>query len=252
MLSPASAAKTGTFSITFPDVNGTADQDAECCDVVLEDGTRRIRFHDYAEIYEIPGLYEQLFYEELRCQSPSQVCSLLSERLESDDVAPDDLRVLDLGAGNGMVGELLYALGVGTLVGVDILPEAAAAAERDRPGIYDDYLVENLLELSEPGREALERASLNCLTSVAALGFGDIPPGAFETALSFVADGGWVAMSIKETFLNDGDGSGFARLVTDMIDSGHLEVLEKRSYRHRIAANGDPLRYVALVARKHA
>jgi SAM-dependent methyltransferase len=252
MPSYASPVKTGSFEITFPAENGGADQDCECCDVVLEDGPRRIRFHDYAEIYAVPGLYEQLFYEKLRCQSPSQVCRLLADELVRANVDPSDLRVLDLGAGNGMVAERLYALGVSTLVGVDILPEAAEAAERDRPGIYDDYVVADLTALDGEDRETLTAARFNCLTSVAALGFGDIPPTAFATAFDLVEDGGWIALSIKETFLRDGEGSGFARLVGAAIDTGALEVLDRRPYRHRLAASGDPLRYVALVGRKRA
>ena len=34
--------------------------------------------------------------------------------------------------------------GVGTVVGVDILDEAANATERDRPDVYDDYVVVDL------------------------------------------------------------------------------------------------------------
>ena len=40
-----------------------------------------------------------------------------------------------------MVGEELEELGASTIVGIDLLPEAAAAAVRDRPGVYDDYCV---------------------------------------------------------------------------------------------------------------
>ncbi len=48
------------------------------------------------------------------------------------------LRVLDLGAGNGVVGEELKKRGVSRLVGVDIITEAQAATERDRPGVIND------------------------------------------------------------------------------------------------------------------
>ena len=34
---------------------------------------RKIRFHDYDEIYQVPGLYEQIFYDRLKCTSPSKV-----------------------------------------------------------------------------------------------------------------------------------------------------------------------------------
>src|SRR5436305_13260775 len=73
-MSPSKAA--ASFSISIPpDGSGGRDQDAEWCWVKIEDGPkRRIRFHDYPEIYEIPGLYERLFYDELRCDSPATDC----------------------------------------------------------------------------------------------------------------------------------------------------------------------------------
>jgi hypothetical protein len=44
------------FDIRFPDSNETADQDEEFCEVVLDGEVRRIRFHDYDEIFDVPGL----------------------------------------------------------------------------------------------------------------------------------------------------------------------------------------------------
>ena len=39
------------------------------------------------------------------------------------------------------------------------------------------------------------------MTTVAALGFGDIPPDAFAAAFNLVEDGGHVAFTIKEDFI---------------------------------------------------
>src|SRR5690606_3253866 len=107
--------------------------------------------------------------------SPRVVVDLLADALDRADASPEELRVLDLGAGNGMVGEQLAELGSGAIVGVDLLPEAKAAAERDRPGVYDAYYAVDLTDLEDDERAALERHDVNCLTCVAALGFDDIP-----------------------------------------------------------------------------
>jgi predicted TPR repeat methyltransferase len=56
------------------------------------------------------------------------------------------LRVLDLGAGTGVVGELLRGLGFDELIGLDALPAARAACRRDRPGVYGEYLVGDLAD----------------------------------------------------------------------------------------------------------
>ena len=239
-----------TFDIAFPRANAGAHQDSECCELTLDGETRRIRFHDYDEIYRIPGLYEHLFYEVLDCRSPTVVCELLAEQLAAGGFDPADQVVLDLGAGNGMVGECLKAMGCTTIVAADILPEAAEAAERDRPDVYNEYLVADLTAPTPEDRELLARHRFGVMTAVAALGFGDIPPAAFEEAYSHLADGGWLAFCIKEDFLEDAEPSGFNLLLREKLATGELETFARRRYRHRLSAAGEPLYYVALIARK--
>lgn len=227
------------------------DQDAEWCVVETPQGRRSVRFHDYASIYEIPGLYERLFYDELRCVSPQVMRDLLSDLLEERAQEASDLIVLDVGAGNGMVGEQLGELGAGSITGVDILEEAAAATERDRPGVYDDYRVVDLCDPPPADHAALAGAGFTCLTSVAALGFDDIPPAAFSRAFDYVADGGVVAFTLKERFTRpEADESGFSQLIRELHDQDRIELLVEHRYRHRLSTAGDPLHYVAYIAEK--
>jgi SAM-dependent methyltransferase len=240
-----------SLAVEFPD-DVARDQDHEWCHVTTNGITQKIRFHDYDEIYSVPGLYEYLFYEHLECCSPQVVRGLLEDALTDAVMPATALRVLDLGAGNGMVGEELAELGAEMITGVDLLPEAAAAAERDRPGVYDDYLVLDLTELSDARRRELRERRFNALVSVAALGFGDIPPRAFAEAFNLVADGGWIAFNIKEDFLDDGEPTGFSRLIGRLLDSEIVELRAEKVYRHRLSTSGDPLDYVALVGVKRS
>jgi predicted TPR repeat methyltransferase len=240
------------FEITFPSRAGDVDQDEEWCTVRLNGDVRRLRFHDYHEVYSIPGLYEQLFYDELECRSPETVCGLLRAELAKAGGNPSDLRVFDVGAGNGMVGEELKQMGAGRLVGVDIIEEAAAATHRDRPGLYDDYFVLDLTDIPADTRAELEAQRFNCLTSVAALGFGDIPPRAFAEAYNLVSDGGWLAFTIKEDFLGEEDKTGFSQLIDMILEEGNLELCGDRRYQHRLSVAREPLHYVAMAARKRS
>ncbi len=238
------------LTLRFPDK--AVDQDEEWCEIVADGKLRRVRFHDYHEVYEIPGLYEHIFYDRLECSSPQTIRALLEEEVAKEGFDPGELRVLDVGAGNGMVGEELVEMGAPTLVGVDIIPEAAEAAERDRPHVYQDYFVVDLTDPGDDVRGELRSRRFNCLTTVAALGFGDIPPLAFAEAYNYVETSGWVAFNIKEDFLDDGDSTGFSRVIRRMLDEGALEELDRRHYRHRLSLAGEPLHYVAMVARKRA
>jgi len=102
-----------SFPITEP---GALAQD-QAYFLLREGGEElRLRFHDYGEIYRRPGLYEQLFYERLRCNSPNKARDVLLKVLADNQQDVHSLRVLDLGAGNGMMGDLLDAARV---VGVD-------------------------------------------------------------------------------------------------------------------------------------
>ncbi len=240
-----------SLEITLPDSSEEVSQDHEWCHIRVGDGQqRRIRFHDYDAVFSAPGLYERLFCGVLKCCSPATVRRLLEDAVEDADSAPEDLRVLDLGAGNGMVGEELAELGAQSIVGVDILDAAAEAAERDRPDVYEEYIVTDMTHLSDRQRAWLRTFEFNCLTCVAAMGFGDIPPGAFVEAYNLVATGGFVAFNIKEEFLNGKDTSGFSELIQAMCSDGIVDVQERVSYRHRLSINGDPLHYVAMVGIK--
>src|SRR3954470_10803921 len=96
------------FVLRLPEeASRSADQDEEGFEVEHDGETRRLRFHDYADIYSIPGLYERLIYEELRCESPRVIARLLAGELERRGIDAASLRALDLGAGNGIVAEEL-------------------------------------------------------------------------------------------------------------------------------------------------
>jgi predicted TPR repeat methyltransferase len=226
------------------------DQDEEWCEIEVDGARRRIRFHDYAAIYEVPGLYERLFAEELECHSPTIVTELLGERLRAARVRPADLTALDFGAGNGMVGECLAALSIGQIVGVDLLEEARDAAERDRPGTYADYYALDFTDLSGADRRELMRHDFSVLTCVAALGFGDIPPLAFAEAFNLVGSPGWLAFNIRDRFIEDA--GGFGGLIARMLREGVIEERGRKRYVHRQSVAGESLEYVAIVAEKCA
>lgn len=240
------------FTLQLPSARGGGrlDQDEEWCELEIDGERRRIRFHDYADIYDVPGLYEHLFAELLECSSPHIVCDLLSSELRDEGVDLGSLAALDFGAGNGMVADCLAAAGIDSIVGADLLPEARDAALRDRPGLYDDYLAVDITELTTRERATLEAHEFDVMTCVAALGFDDIPPVAFATAFNLVSSPGWVAFNLRERFAEDTDPGGFGSLIRRMLDAGIVEERARVAYPHRKSVAGEPLTYVALIVAK--
>ncbi len=236
-----------SYELLFPQVEGQLEQDQEWVRIIRGKSHRKIRFHDYGPIYDIPGLYEKLFYEHLKCASPVVLTQMLAAQLNQHGARMADLRALDFGAGNGIVGEQLQKLGCSHVVGLDILPEAMRAAERDRPGVYAAYHVADL-STGAPGSMASSR--FNCLITVAALGFNDIPTRSFLHAFNLVEDLGWVVFNIKERFLSPGDNTGYREAIESLVGTGALTVVQTQRYCHRLSLTGKQLYYLGVVGRK--
>jgi len=101
-------------------------------------------------------------------------------------------------------------------------------------------------------REDLQGWSFNCLTTVAVLGFGDIPAKAFIEAFNILQSKGWISFNIKETFLDKSDTTGFSIAIRELIFSEYLDVYYLERYRHRLSMEGHPLYYFAIAGRKNA
>ncbi len=218
------------------------------------DARRRIGFHDYAELYAVPGLYERVFYGELGMCSATEVVGLLAETLEAEEVDPAGLRVLDFGAGNGAGGEELRRIGVRSVVGLDLEPAAAAAARRDRPGVYDDYLVEDLGTATPEELQALAARGFNCLVAIAALGFGHVPAAVLERTLALVPSGSLIAFPIADVLLPDradadARATGYPELLEGLLDGRLARSVAERPYRHRVTTTGEDHLALAVVAR---
>ena len=104
--------------------------------------------HDYAEVYRIPCLYERMM-ETLHARSHTMLSALLVEYFTQTGSTVADRVVLDIVVGSGMFGQSLAFSGVKSIVGLDVIPEAKTATERQYPGVYEQYYPEGLTGLSE-------------------------------------------------------------------------------------------------------
>jgi hypothetical protein len=206
--------------------------------------------HDYAALYRTPGLYETLVNHKFVCNTPARLVALLTSVLDGWRTKSADLRVLDFGAGNGVVAGQLRAIGVQHIVGLDIYAEARRAANRDRPGVYDDYVVGPITEFSDVRRTALKAARFNCLIAGAGREFGELCPEAFRAALDLVEDGGLVAFATQGTLFGSGYDSALSARVRLMVDVGAVSIEAFHRYCRLRSAEGSLLFQTAAVCRK--
>jgi SAM-dependent methyltransferase len=207
---------------------------------------RRVGFHDYARIYAEPGLYERVFIDELGMRSAFEVVRLFGAVLRRLDRDPAAECILDIGAGNGIGGEALRELGVGRVLALDLEPMARTAAARDRPGVYAEYVVGDLL--ADAARFAGE--DLTAVLALSAIGAGHIPPAALARAVGLLGPGGIYAFAVMPALLPDSDDeAGRATGYPDYLGGllAESEELAREAYVHRRQADGTPHDAVALV-----
>jgi hypothetical protein len=217
--------------------------------VLTRDGeSREVVLHDYATVYSVPGLYEEVVQHRLQCASPATVADALVEAGATLGLAPADLRAFDLGAGNGVVGEEMTARGVTVVVGADGIGEARDAAHRDRPGMYAHYLVGERLESAEVA--ALVRDErLTALVAAGAVGEGHVPVDALAELWSTFPSGSVIALTLKDggPETGDHDVSDVEALLAGLDDT---TVVVRRRFRHRFSMAGAELYYLVLAAVK--
>jgi hypothetical protein len=217
-----------------------------------EDDRRRIGFHDYAAIYAVPGLYEHVFYDALRMRSTEEVVRMYGEVLGRLGLDPAGQRVIDFGAGNGLGGDHLRSLGAGEVVGVDLEPMARTAAQRDRPGVYDDYLVGDLGAWSESELDRLRQPPPSALLALSAVGLGHVPCSVMERALGLLGTGGIYGFAVAPPLLPGstdpaGQASGYPELLRSLAED--TELLRREEYVHRYRADGSEDLGIAFVGR---
>jgi hypothetical protein len=236
-----------TYTVSFPPQPAERPGD-EIVEVAFSDGrTESLRIHDYDKVYAVPGLYEEIVQHRLDCRAPAQVASMLAEAADRLGRPRGAVRVLDVGAGNGVSGEAQAAQGLNPVVGVDILPEARLAALRDRPGLYDLYLSTDLRELDTAAVREVHALAPNALAIVGAMGSGHLPAGALAAALDLLTEDALFAYSVDPE-LDDPSAHAVQELIADLERAGGLRELDRRRYRHRLAADGRERWWDAVVA----
>jgi predicted TPR repeat methyltransferase len=208
----------------------------------------RVRVQDYERVYAVAGLYEAIVQDRLRCQSPDRVASMLARAARELGREPRSVRVLDLGAGNGVSGQALAAQGLQPVVAIDTEPAARAAAIRDRPRLYEAYLIADVLALTPAEVRTVRALAPNALACVGAIGLDHVPPAALPAALELLPDDSLLAYTLSEA--NSAvDGAEISARLSGTAERWRIDELARERYRHRLTVTGQPIWWEAVVIR---
>jgi SAM-dependent methyltransferase len=236
------------FSVAFPTVFlEPAEQDKESFVLNHNGHSREIRVQDYDSIFSVPDLYEEVIHKKLECNSPSIIASFLNSYFSRQQRDPHSANVLELGAGNGIVAEALRHYGFRRFYGIDRSLVAAAAAQRDRPGLYQSYAVANLGHPVGEKLESLSNFSPSLLLAVSCLGFSDAGVTNFLSGLTYIK-GGIFMVTLRDRFLDE-EGSDFRKMFEILREEGYVQMEEPVKFVHRKSTDGRPIYYYALMGR---
>jgi trans-aconitate methyltransferase len=211
-----------------------------------DDGTtERIVLHDYSRVYAVPGLYEEVVQNRLGCASPRVLAESLADAVSATGASMAALRVLDVGAGNGVVGEELHARGAQVVAGTDGVVAARDAARRDRPELYEVYAIAGVEEIAPEQLVADYR--LTALTCAGALGIGHVEVSDVARWWAAFPSGSWFAATVAPDVV---DAAGQDLLGALAAAEPGTEVMRNEPFAHRRRMSGDIITYNVVVAHK--
>ena len=197
--------------------------------------------HDYAALYAVQGLYEAVYLVRLEGGSPQLLADALAEAVPAGERA--GLRVLDVGAGTGAVGERLHAAGFRSIAATDLEPASEVAVRRDRAEAYTDVRTLDLLDLDAGDEAWLDALAPSVVTVAGAVGFGHLPVGALHVLTQRLPAGGLLALTVARDVERAPELAEHAALLL-----GPAYTLRtRREGLHRRTATGGRLEVAALV-----
>lgn len=215
-----------------------SQQGQEFVEIELETGEiKKINIHDYSTLYQYPHFYEYLLVGSLAYQSPTVLGQLLTQ---VKDISR--WRILDVACGSGLMGKYLKKeseLAIETLVGIDILPEAIAALERDNPDLYDHtYTLENFNE------KEMQQYNFNCIIVSGGASHLSVKDYQIYTNLLVNSDTACIAFNLKIEPENN-----HRQEILKWIDN-HYHCLTHQIYNHRKLMNGTLIQHEAFIYQK--
>ena len=139
-------------------------------------------YKNWAPVYE-------MHIQDQGWQAPELCANLLQAHLPNKNSA----KILDIGAGTGLVGRALADMGYSHVDALDLSTDMLEQARQK--GVYQNIVVENAAAMA-----AVADDTYHGVISVGALNFGHIPATALREFVRVVQPGGMVAFTTRQDF----------------------------------------------------
>jgi len=174
---------------------------------------------DNEELAERYDQWAESYDQELEEDYGWQIPQLMAEELSH--LTPRSGRILDAGAGTGLVGRYLGALGYGDLVAMDLSNEMLNKAREK--GVYGEFHQMDLAEtLNFPDD------SFDAVVCAGVLTFSHAPARSLHEMVRVTKSGGHLLYSLRTDAY---DSMGFEDIIKDLDAEGKWQLLEKKGHQ---------------------
>ena len=180
--------------------------------------------------------YDSDFALDSSYQSPKKISSFFEKYSKNTDTP-----ILDVGAGTGLVGELLNVKGKKEIIGIDISSEML-----DQAKLKDCYT--SLIEADITRKIPLKNNSIGAVVSAGTFTHGHVGPEAFDELLRITKPGGLFVLSINsKVFIKGGFQEKFLN-IKDKISSPLFKEFNAHAKHQKERYN--EVRIIASIFRK--
>ncbi|RLC62716.1 MAG: class I SAM-dependent methyltransferase [Chloroflexi bacterium] len=142
---------------------------------------------------------------------------------------PKDARILDAGAGAGLVGIVLRKLGYCDIAAMDL--SRGMLEEARRKNVYREF---HQMVMGEPLDFTSD--SFDAVISIGVLTLGHAPASSFDELIRITKPGGYIVFSLRPDVYENG---GFKEKMTELENDGRWKLTEV-SDKKRVLPKGEP------------
>ena len=167
--------------------------------------------------------YDRDLAEDFAWRAPQAAAELFTRHVSTG------ARILDAGAGTGLVGKILASLGYEDLHAMDISLGMLEEARQKR--LYKDFR-----KMTLGGELSYETDSFDAVISVGVFTTGHAPPQALNELVRITRPGGFIVFSLRVDVYEEG---GFKEHLAEMEDEGKWKLAELSDPFHSLP-KGEP------------